>query len=93
MGAFQGHGALSKEDLPTCVSTSLGLRDKSNPTLPNPIFYADFGFSPLSILYSHKSLQYTLVAGHSPVYVWHGSIEVKIAKPLMLTGHVDVVPR
>ncbi|CAA7269792.1 unnamed protein product [Cyclocybe aegerita] len=38
----------------------------------------------------HSDLELTVIAGYSLVYTWPGSVEN--AGPLMLTGHLDVVP-
>ncbi|KAJ3515123.1 hypothetical protein NLJ89_g1956 [Agrocybe chaxingu] len=38
----------------------------------------------------HSDLELTVIAGYSLVYTWRGSVED--AGPLMLTGHLDVVP-
>ncbi|KAF8166011.1 hypothetical protein B0H34DRAFT_691505 [Crassisporium funariophilum] len=38
----------------------------------------------------HAELDLTIIGGYSLVYTWPGSSS--LAKPLMLTGHIDVVP-
>ncbi|KIM38611.1 hypothetical protein M413DRAFT_447607 [Hebeloma cylindrosporum] len=38
----------------------------------------------------HRKLNLTVIGGYSLVYTWPGSVEA--LKPLMLAGHIDVVP-
>lgn len=39
----------------------------------------------------HSKLDLAIVGGYSLLFTWNGSS--KNSKPLMLTGHIDVVPR
>jgi len=39
----------------------------------------------------HSRLDLAVISGYSLIYTWTGSY--KAAMPIMLTGHLDVVPR
>lgn len=43
------------------------------------------------VIFRHSHLNLTIIGGYSLVYTWKGTVAE--SKPLMLTGHIDVVPR
>uniref|UniRef100_A0A8H7Y099 Peptidase M20 dimerisation domain-containing protein n=1 Tax=Psilocybe cubensis TaxID=181762 RepID=A0A8H7Y099_PSICU len=41
---------------------------------------------------THSTLELDIVGGYSLVFTWRGSQSTELFQPLMLTGHIDVVP-
>ncbi|KAF9552726.1 carboxypeptidase S [Agrocybe pediades] len=73
--------------IPTMSFDDMGDADKDPRWAPFTDMHA---YLKKTFPLTHKNLALSVVGGYSLVYTWEGSS--KDSKPLMLTGHLDVVP-
>ncbi|KAF9477618.1 carboxypeptidase S [Pholiota conissans] len=73
--------------IPTMSFDDMGPVDKDERWAPFEVMHK---YLRNTFPLTHSTLNLTVIGGYSLVYTWPGS--TTNAKPLMLTGHIDVVP-